>query len=327
MPVTRVADVVAYDQFLPYQQLYINQFSPILSSGAVNQSPLFASLASGSGETINFPYWNDLTGDSEVLSDTVPLSPQGITATADKAVIYRRGKSWGSNDLAGALAGDDPDGAIAMLTARWWARDIEKTFQQSLKGIFASTSMSGAVNSIRVANGTATPTTASRIGFGPIVDTLATLGDQFGNLGIMLMHSATYFSLLKSTEERIVPASSTQPFATYMGIRVVIGDTLPVDTFAGTANAYHTYLFGPGALSYGEGTPVGTVLLETERDALAGEDRLVNRKHFVFHLNGVKWTGDSLGSSPNNTELATGTNWARVYERKNLPVALLIHNI
>lgn len=327
MAITLIQDIISYENFLDYSQLLTKELSALLSSGAVRTSPLFAGLASGGGSTVNIPYFEDLDGSSEVLSDVTPLTPAIISSVADRAAILRRGKSWASNELAAALAGSDPMTAIARLTGGFWARDIQKTLIEQLKGIFGSASMSEAIVSIKVADGTANATAASKIGFGPVIDTLATMGDAYNDLGIMLCHSQVYFALLKSSEERIIPASSTIPFATYLGRRVIVDDGLPVRTVTGTAKSFSTYFMGSGALAYGVGSPQGVTSFETERDALAGVDRLVNRNHYFLHLSGVKWAGDSEGVSPTNAELATPTNWVRVFPRKNIPVALLIHNI
>jgi hypothetical protein len=77
-------------------------------------------------------------------------------------------------------------------------------------------------------------------------------------------------------------------------------------------------------VAFGEGNPKTPV--ETDRDSLQGEDYLINRRHFILHPVGVKWQGNAAGTSPTNTELSTGTNWARVYEPKNVKVVALVTN-
>jgi hypothetical protein len=60
----------------------------------------------------------------------------------------------------------------------------------------------------------------------------------------------------------------------------VVDDGLPVSN-----GVYTTYIFGAGAFGWGEGgAPVPT---ETARDALSGDDILVNRRHFILHPRGV----------------------------------------
>ena len=91
------------------------------------------------------------------------------------------------------------------------------------------------------------------------------------------------------------------------------------------AGVYTTYLFGPGAIGWGDGgAPYPT---ETDRDTLQGDDILVNRRHFVLHPRGVKFTGTPAGVSPTNTELETGTNWLRAYDPKNIKIVQFVHRI
>ena len=90
---------------------------------------------------------------------------------------------------------------------------------------------------------------------------------------------------------------------------------------------YTTYLFAKGSIGRGEGTPVSLTSTETDRDSLAGEDILVNRRAFVIHPMGIKWVGNPSGVTPSNSELATGTNWVRVYESKNIGLVALKHKI
>jgi hypothetical protein len=40
------------------------------------------------------PFWQDLSGDDEVLSDTDPLDTDKIVASQDVAVLLMRGKAW-----------------------------------------------------------------------------------------------------------------------------------------------------------------------------------------------------------------------------------------
>ena len=89
-------------------------------------------------------------------------------------------------------------------------------------------------------------------------------------------------------------------------------------------------MFGPGAIALGNGNPVGFVPTEVARDALAGEDFLVNRKTMILHPRGVRWTpgaGVPAGVSPSNAELTAGANWTRVYEAKAIRMVAFIHKI
>jgi len=43
----------------------------------------------------------------------------------------------------------------------------------------------------------------------------------------------------------------------------------------------------------------------------------------IMHPRGFKWTGTAAQDTPSNTELASGANWAKVFESKNIPIVAL----
>jgi hypothetical protein len=70
------------------------------------------------------------------------------------------------------------------------------------------------------------------------------------------------------------------------------------------------------------------VPVEVERQALKGmgQEYIVNRRQWVMHPRGVKWLGGTqAGVTPSNTELATATNWQRVYDPKIVRIVAFKH--
>lgn len=316
---TKIADVIVPEVFNPYVINRTMELSALFQSGIVENNAEFDRLASAAARTVHMPFWNDLTGDDEVLSDSAALTPTKITAGQDEAVILRRGKAWGANDLAAALAGDDPMRAIGDLVASYWARMMQKALISILNGVFSSASMAGNVHDISTQTGGAEVINASNF-----VDAVQKLGDAKSQLTGVVMHSAVEAALAKQDliqYERPSAGSPEVPF--YMGKRVIVDDSCPVN-----AGVYTTYIFGPGAIALGNGNPVGFVATETDRDSLAGEDYLINRKTYILHPRGVAFTSSSVaGSSPTNTELANGANWNRVYENKQIRIVQFRHKI
>lgn len=131
---TKIADVIIPEVFNPYVIQRTAELSALVQSGIVVPNPELDRLAAAGGAYINMPYWNDLTGDDEVLSDSTALTPAKITAGQDIAVLLMRGKAWAANDLAKALSGDDPMKAIGDLVAAYWARMEQKTLINLLNG-------------------------------------------------------------------------------------------------------------------------------------------------------------------------------------------------
>ena len=140
---TKIADVIVPEVFAPYVINRTTEKSDLWQSGIISNIDEATLLAQKGGALINMPFWQDLTGESEVLSDSTPLSVNKIQAKSDVAILHARGKAWGANDLARALSGDDPLGAISELAATYWAREMQKITLSTLKGIFGAATMAG----------------------------------------------------------------------------------------------------------------------------------------------------------------------------------------
>jgi len=320
---TRIADIIVPEIFAPYVINRTAELSALVQSGIITRNPKLDELVTGGGVTINMPFWNDLTGSSQVLNDVDPIETSKITAAADIAALMIRAKGWSSHELAGALAGDDPQMAIADLVANWWNRDEQKTLIQILNGVFASTSMADLVYD----------GSAATIDSGVILDGKQCLGDAANQLTAVAMHSMAYTKLQKLKLIEYVPntAANIGPreavtFPTFLGYRVIVDDGLPV-TGTGATAVYTSYLFAPGVIARGEGVPTSLTPVETDRRADMSTDRLFHRRAFVLHPMGVKWAGAAtiVGPTPTNAEFATGTNWVRVYEKKQIGIVKITH--
>lgn len=311
MPKTTVADVIVPEVFNPYVVQKTAELSALYQSGIVATSDELNSLAASGGRLINMPFWNDLDGDDEVLSDTAALDVERITSGQDIAALLMRGKAWSVNDLAKALSGDDPMATIGQMVAGYWARRMQATLLSILEGVFASTSMAPNVYD-----------TDDRISADNTILAIQCLGDAKSKLTGFVMHSAVEADLARQDLiEFVKDSTASVEVPTYLGKRVIVDDGCPV-----ADGVYTTYIFGQGAIGYGEGgAPVPT---ETTRDALSGDDILVSRRHFILHPRGVRWTdAEVAGSSPTNAELANPANWLRVYEPKNVRIVKYTHRI
>lgn len=315
MAETKIANVIVPELFNQYVINRTAELSALWQSGIVSTLDQPIAFGTAGGTTVNLPFWNDLTGEAEVLTDATALTVNNIAASKDVAILHARGKAWGANDLAKALSGDDPMGAIGDLVADYWARQYQGILLGSLKGVFAASTMTG--NILDISGGTGA---AAVIDGSSFIDASYKLGDAVDKLTAVAMHSAVMAKLAKDgLIQTVRDADGVILYRTYMDKRVIVDDGLPVDT-----GVYTTYLFGEGAVGYQNvGAPVG---VETDRDSLAGSDILINRQHFVLHARGVKWAG-TTGIAPNNTGLATGTNWSRVYENKQIRMVAFKHKI
>jgi hypothetical protein len=94
-------------------------------------------------------------------------------------------------------------------------------------------------------------------------------------------------------------------------------------------------LFGQGAFAKGvsplSGTPLqggfGTEGVEMARVPLDSDTVLINRRRYILHPRGVKFTSASVaGDSPTAGELETSSNWVRIWENKNVRLVAITHN-
>ena len=316
MAATLITDVIVPEVFNPYVVQETNRLDKFIQAGIVANDSAFDALASQGGNILSMPYWNDLTGDSEELSDGGPLSVNAITSGKDLARLNMRGKAWGVNDLATALSGDDPMGVIASRVAKFWMGERSKALFNTLEGIETTLAATNVLD-ISALTGV-----EGVISVETTLDAKQKFGENAELITAIAMHSAVYTKLQKNNAIDFVTDSQTQvQIPTYIGYKVIVDDQCPVD-----AGVYTTYLFGQGAIALGQGgAPVPT---ETDRDSLAGEDVLINRQHFLLHPRGVKWNEVTVAAdSPTFAELATAANWTLTYSPTNVRIIIFKHKI
>ncbi len=322
--ITKLQDVIVPELFTQYAIDRTAELSRLVESGIVTANPLLNELVTGGGKTIEMPSWNDLSGESQVMDEDNPILADKITSKKDTAVLQIRAKAWAAHELAGALAGSDPMAAIVQLVARWWTRDEQRILMATLKGIFASASMSGLIADF------------SAVGIKPsvVLDAKQKLGDAADQLTAIAMHSATYTELQKQQLIVFIPnARGEVVIPTYLTYRVIVDDGMPVDT---TTGVHTSYLFAGGVIARGDGTPASLTPTEVDRDTAMSTDYLFNRRAFVLHPMGVMWTGTDFNAKiaagtappfPRNEDLANGANWNRVADVKKIGIVKLTHKL
>lgn len=324
--ITKIADVIQPELFTQYVIDRTTEKSELMNAGVVVNYPMLNQLVTGGGTILTMPSWNDLSGESQVLTDSTDIETDKITSKKELATVLMRGKAWAAHDLAGALAGDDPMGAIVQLVSDWWVRDEKKQIISILNGVFAATTMADHVLDISGGTGEAASISANAV-----LDAKQLLGDAADQLTMIYVNSATFTALQKKNLIQYIPASESRiSIPTYLGYRVIMDDSIPAEEAGSPAyKKYTTYLLSEGAIARGVGTPVAMVPTETDRDTLASTDYLINRQAKVLHPRGMSWEGSSsiTGPTPSNTELATGTNWKRVVDGKKIGMVKLVHRI
>lgn len=335
MAITKISDVIVPELFNKYVINKTMELSEFFKSGIVVNSPEFNALASEAARTHNMPFFEDLQGDSEPTLEDVKMTPAKIGSNEDVSTTILRQKMWAATNLSAALAGADPMKAIGDLVANYWARDMQKELISILAGVFGTTTAdpSGSPaaetrmkDHILDLSGGKTAD-AKLISASAFIDACQMLGDAQAQLTGVAMHSATKSYLKKKNLIETERDSTDVEFDTYQGRRVTVDDGCPVNS----DGVYTTYLFGNGAVAYGEGTPEGHVPTEVDRDKQTGGgiDYLINRKAFILHPRGIAYTGAKREhvETPTRAELAMAENWKPVYEPKQLRIVAIKHKV
>ena len=303
---TTLSDVIVPELFNPYVIQKTKELSALYQSGIITSSPAFDALASDAAQVHNMPFFEDLHGDAQNVVEGEDLEVNKITSSKDVSTTIRR---------------KDPVAAIGTLVGGYWAREFQKELINLLTGVFAADTMKDHILDVSTATGKAANISAS--GF---IDALQLLGDAQGDLTTVVMHSATKAYLKKQNLIETERDSTSVEFDTYQGRRVVVDDGCPV-----ADGVYTTYIFGAGAIAFGNGHPVGFIATETDRDKKKGSgvNYLINRRCFIMHPRGVAWQNVTRANAEtvSREELATAKNWKRVYEPKAVRIVAYKHKL
>jgi hypothetical protein len=319
---TNLAAMVIPSRFMAYFIQRKQELSALYQSGIIVHDPEMDALAMKGGKLIDMPFFNDLTGDAQVLNDEGDLNVAAITTGQDQARLQALGKAFGATDLSAALSGADPMKAIADLLAGWWNRVEQGILISTLEGIFAANVIDNASDHVL--------DVSEVVGNGGCLtkENLAAaaqlLGDAKGKLSAYAMHSACE-TVLNTQYGGSTFNKSDDPavLATMGGRKIIMDDEIAYNPSTKVATIY---LFAQGAVASGEGR--APVPFETGRNPLtnSGQSYLVSRRHFILHPRGIKWNESSVtgGKFPNNTDLENADNWTRVYESKAIRIVKLI---
>lgn len=320
---TALADVVVPEIFNPYFREATTRVNAFFQSGIVVPVPDL-NFGTRGGTLIQMPFWTALGERAQLLDDTEDLAIKKIGTETDIAVQHARALVYGGTDLAAALAGDDPMEAVADGLAENWSAEFNYQLIATLKGAMgALLAESPDVNALDISSLSGS---AAYIDGASFIDAAQMLGDHKDRISGILMHSAVNAHLAKQgLIETIRDKDGEVVYETFMGKRIIQDDAN-----AANAGVYDTFLFGPGAIGFGEGNP--KVPTETARDPLknGGQEYIVSRRHYVLHPRGISWTpgsGIPAKVTPSDSELSTTTNWTRVYDSKNVRIVLFRHKI
>ncbi len=341
MATTRLSDAVIPEVYADYQAENTPEKTAFFESGVVVRNPMLDAKANTGGQEIQVPFWRDLDASIEPnASNDDPAdmaAPNKMGSGLQKARISYLNQGYSAADLVVELAGSDPMQRIRNRFGTYWQRQWQRRVIASAVGLLADNEAND--DGDMVYDGAAG--LWSRQAF---TSAVFTLGDAFGQLSAIAVHSLAYKQMVDADDIDFAKDSQGNlTIPTFMGQRVIVDDSMPATSGGNPASITTTaVLFGAGAFGYGEGSP--EVPEEIERQARAGNgggvETLWERKTWILHPFGYQFTGDDITNranlrgrtgadtsvdefSPLLADLRKAANWNRVVDRKNVPIAFL----
>jgi hypothetical protein len=323
---TKVADIIVPSIFNPYYREQSIKLNAFFASGLV-ETVDDLNFGQRGGIQIDMPFYKALGERAQLLDDDDDLEIKKIETGRDIAVQHARALVYGGTDLASALSGSDPMMAIADGVAQNWSNEFNLQLIATLKGAMGALGAeSPTVNTLDIS---ALSGELAYLDGDSFIDAGQTMGDAKTKIAAVGMHSAVEAWLRKNdliTDVDLADSEGAAMLPFFQGKQVIVDDDFSVES----GGIYTTYLFGRGSIGYGEGAPK----VPTESDRLplkgGGQEFLVTRRHYVLHPRGVKWnpsSGVPAKVTPSDTELASASNWSRVWNAKNVRIVRVVHKI
>lgn len=341
MATVQLADIIDVKVFQDLPAVNSPETTAFWNSGIVVSSPILNTLAASAGKTAELPFWNDLAATDEPNISTddpaVKATPKKVAQSEQISRKAFLNQGWSASDLASELG----SGARAMEQIRarvdvYWTRQWQRRLIASALGVLADNVASNASDMVYSPAGTLNSDINANTVFTRQNFTAAsfTMGDQESMLGVLAVHSLVMKRMVDNNDITFIVASDgTTKIPTYLGRSVVIDDSLPVTAAGGsaagdTAPRYTSILFGAGAFGYGDGAPTNPaeVYRGSDQGNGAGIETLWTRKTWILHPFGYQNTGTPSSVSFSIAELGNAANWARVVDRKSVPMAFLVTN-
>ncbi|MCC8375787.1 phage coat protein [Photorhabdus sp. HUG-39] len=316
---TRLSDIFRGD----YYQTIAPQNSPektaVYESGIITNLQQLNDIASGSQGTATISYWNDLDADESPNASTDDPDQIGKVGKATQSSMKTRvlylNKGYGVSDLTSELANTDPMSHIRNRFGTYWTRQWQRYLISAARGVIASNITNNGGDMVIQGD--------EVISADNLIDAAFTAGDAADAFNAIGVHSIVMKQMAKKDLiETIRDSVGRIILQTYLGKPIFMDDSLRYED-----GRYLTVFFGAGAFGYGNGQPHMPV--ELDRKASGGNgggaEVLWERKTYILQPAGFSWGGEEdPNKTPSIADFANGTNWTRVFDRKNIPFAAVI---
>lgn len=335
MATTQISDVIVPEVYETYFAEDLPELTAFYESGVVVRNAMLDANAQEGGNLLNIPFWHDLDPDVEpnVSDDTTNSATPNKLGTGKQVARSAYLNQWYSNaDIAGELAGSNPNQQVTNRFGTYWVRQWQKRLIATCDGIKAdnvANDNSDMTTDVATEDGNNASST-EKFNRAAVVTAIATAGDAGSNFTTMCVHSQIMAQLRNNDDIDFIPDSQGNlTIPTYLGLRLIEDDGMTVTAGGTSGFKYTTILFAAGAFGYGEGSPF--MPMEIERDGLAGNGGGINnigeRKTWLLHPFGFADTGTPISESYTLAELRLAATWTRVTQsRKSIPLSFIITN-
>ena len=346
MAQVQLVDAIIPAVYQTYGAVNSPELTAFVQSGVAVNDPIINANAIEGGNMVTIPFWKDLDPTVEPnYSNDNPASvstPQKIGSGKFVARTSNMNQSWSAMDLVKELAGSNPMERIKSRTDTYWARQFQTRLLAITVGIFNNNvTNDGAdmVSDISTQDGN-NATDANLFGRKAFTSAVFTLGDHFGNIGAIAVHSLVYKRMVDNDDITFERPSTVDPniplekqmVPKFLNKRVIIDDQMPILAGGVSGFRFISVLYGDAMFGYGTGNPLVPVeaFRNPDKGNGGGQETLYERKTWVLHPFGHQWNNDASvtapGNSPTNADLKLAANRTRTIQRKNVPVAFLVTN-
>lgn len=340
MAQTILTDVYFQDELRDYMQEPVVEKTAFFNAGVlVRNAEMDALLASPSNEFV-IPYWLDVDTSIEpnysndVFTDIA--TPLAVNTGTQRARAAYLNEGWATMQLVRNITKQDPLEYVAGKLTSYWERQAQRRLVATALGLYNDNVAANSGDMVVNAGGV--------ISAADIINARATMGDSLpSNMGVIAMHTAVYTQLSIQNQIDFTPIADQVPmFGRFQGLTVIIDDgmptfpAVPADPGPAAPARYLSIIFAPGAIGYAERQPAGLDGLEVDRTPERGNgggvETLWSRRDMLLHPFGYQFTSATITGNGTETrpasaswqDLVLATNWTRVMNRKNVPIAFIL---
>jgi len=319
MALVQVSDVFVPGPFDKYASKADTFKLQLVQSGVMVADPRIDALLAQGGKTYTLPSWEDFatTASQVATDDTTAVTPMNVGNDQEVGTRLFRTASWSSTGLAEILSGHDPMGEMASKVGRYWAYQKQSLLLDTIKGILADNTANDTADYTHdISAGGTYAAGVTDFSAEAMFDAAQLMGDSQDELVAIICHSAVYSRMLKNGLIDSVPdQNGAGSIKTFLGRVVLVDDRMP-----NASGVYDTYLFGRGALRYGEApAPKGNsaVYDRPDQGTGAGVETLITRRVMSIHMHGHSYVGTCPNGGPadgtGGNALGAAGSWNRVY--------------